>query len=189
MVVPCSSWRQEENDRRKANGQFGMTVANDYAPFIKEIEKEFHLTPWMRIMDQAGKGMNADERRNFFDAYLDEDLHHYEAKKNFEYAGYDLIVEALRPRPYIVGNDTLMRTRLRIVRGMGSNDELAYQLRTLRYREWKGNVTDKDAPEEPEQKRRHLVDCLSYLLLHEPCFVEPHTRLSKPQILYPSLAY
>jgi len=75
------------------------------------------------------------------------------------------------------------------MRGIGANDELAYQLRTLRYKEWKGNVTDKDAPEEPEQKRRHLVDCLSYILLHKPEFVEPRQRLSTFQPIYPHLGY
>ena len=36
--------------------------------------------------------------------------------------------------------------------------------RGLRFAEWRGNVTDKDAPERAQEKRRHLIDCLAYVL-------------------------
>src|SRR5262249_19776482 len=148
-----------------------------------------NLAPWMRVMDQAGKNFDASEGVNFFQAYLDEGLHFYPAKRNIGFAGYDALTEALRPKPYVVGNEQILRPTLRIMRGVHHNDELAYQIKTLRYREWKGLVTDKDAPEEPEQKRRHLVDALSYVLLHGPYFVDPSARPATFTPLYQSLNY
>jgi hypothetical protein len=47
------------------------------------------------------------------------------------------------------------------------------QLLHVWFAEWQGNVTEKDAPEKAEEKRRHLVDCLAYILLDEPYFAEP----------------
>jgi len=34
------------------------------------------------------------------------------------------------------------------------------------------NITDKDPPEKPQEKRRHLVDCLAYILLDLPRFID-----------------
>jgi hypothetical protein len=79
---------------------------------------------------------------------------------------------ALKSEPFVVGDKVVNRPRLTIYAGCGDNDELVYQLKTVRYREWRGNVTDKDAPEEPQDKRRHLVDCLKYIMLDRPRFVE-----------------
>lgn len=62
-------------------------------------------------------------------------------------------------------------------------------MKSLRYREWKGNVTDKDAPEEPEQKERHLIDCLSYILLDGPRFVDQRKPRSTFEPIYGSLGY
>ena len=39
-----------------------------------------------------------------------------------------------------------MRPRLTITEG---NDELIWQIKHLRFSEWRGNVTDKDPPEKP----------------------------------------
>jgi hypothetical protein len=80
------------------------------------------------------------------------------------------------------------RPRLTIMRGVGDNDELAAQLRDLRFREHRGTVVDKDAPEEVEQKRRHLVDCLSYILLDGPEFI-PAGQRSGFHSIYPKIGY
>lgn len=188
-VVLCSWWPNEENESRKQNGKFGMTIKDDYAPRIKEVERDFNLTPYLRYMDPAGHAMNQDEQHDFFAGYLDEDIYFRSAKKNRGYAGYDLITADLKPQDYVLGNETGKKPKLTILRGIGDNDELAYQLRTLRYREFKGNVTDKDAPEEPEQKRRHLVDCLSYILLEKPTFVSPRRRRTEYEPTIKSCAY
>src|ERR1700747_3193622 len=91
---------------------------------------------------------------SYFDAYRDAGVYFNPAKKNRDLSGYDLINEALKPVPFMIGNEEKMRPRLTILGNCGDNDQLAYQLKNLRFREWKGNVTDKDPPEEPEDKRR-----------------------------------
>ncbi len=89
---------------------------------------------------------------------------------------HDLINQALKLRPVTLAYSSVVhRPRLTIWKGCGDNDELVYQFKTLRYREWKGQVTDKDAPEEPQDKRRHLLDCLKYILLDRPRFIDQRT--------------
>jgi hypothetical protein len=149
-----------------------LTV-KDYAEVLKSVDSStLGLTPRRKLMDVAAKGMNASEERSYFDAYRDAGVHFVAAKKNRDFTGYELINEALRPTSYMVGGQEIKRPRLTIIRRCGDNDELVYQLKSLRYREWKGTVTDKDAPEEPQDKRRHLIDCLSYILLDKPRFIE-----------------
>jgi hypothetical protein len=53
----------------------------------------------------------------------------------------------------------------------------------LRFAEWRGNVTDKYAPEKAQEKRRHLFDCLAYALLDEPRFID-YDRIVRSQPLY-----
>jgi hypothetical protein len=66
-----------------------------------------------------------------------------------------------------------MKPRLTIQEG---NDELVWQIKHLRFSEWRGNVTDKDPPEKAQEKRRHLVDCLAYILLGRPRFIDRRPR-------------
>ena len=47
---------------------------------------------------------------------------------------------------------------------------------TDRFAEWRGNVPDKDPPEKPQEKRRQLVDCLAYILLDRPRFIDRRPR-------------
>jgi hypothetical protein len=79
-----------------------------------------------------------------------------------------------------------MKPRLTIMQG---NDELVWQMSHLRFSERRGNVTDKDPPEKPREKRRHLVDCLAYALLDRPRFVDRRPRLSTWRPIYPELGY
>jgi hypothetical protein len=111
------------------------------------------------------------------------------AKKNRDLSGYDLINEALKPKEYTIGDTTVLRPRLTIWAHCGDNDALVHQLKSLRYKEWKGNVTDKDAPEEPQQKDRHLVDCLSYILLDDPEFIGQSKPTSTYRPQYPNIGW
>jgi|HubBroStandDraft_6_1064221.scaffolds.fasta_scaffold463753_1 hypothetical protein len=164
MKVGWSYWPQATETR--------LTV-KDYATSLESVHSSsLGLKPYKKLMDVAAKGMNASEERSYFDAYRDAGLVFIAAKKNRDFTGYELINEALKPSSYMVGDKEVMRPRLTIMRGCGDNDELVYQLKSLRYREWKGTVTDKDAPEEPQDKRRHLIDCVSYILLDKPRFIE-----------------
>lgn len=95
----------------------------------------------------------------------------------------------MTPRKCIIGNDEVYLPRLTIWAGCGDNDKLIHQMKNLRYREWKGNVTDKDAPEQPEQKERHLVDALIYILLDEPRFISRRPVKSTFEPIYPAIGY
>ena len=121
-------------------------------------------------MDSAGKGMNVDEEHSYFDAYQEAGLYFDPAKKNRDLSGLDLINAALKPTPVVVGNEQKLEPELTFMKG---NDELVWQISHLRFAEWRGNVVDKDPPEKAQEKRRHLVDCLAYILLDEPYFAEP----------------
>jgi len=190
MVIPWSYWPDGVNEERANNHESRLTV-KDYGELLKIIEEDnsFNLKPWYRVMDVAAKNFNADEARSIFDAYRDEGFVFYPAKRNIGYVGYDAIAEALKPKPFTVGNEEKAKPTLTIFAGCGDNDELAYQLKTLRYREWKGNVADKDAPEEPEQRRRHLVDCLSYIVLSDPVLIDRSAPKATFQPIYPALGY
>jgi hypothetical protein len=140
-------------------------------------------------MDVAGRSFNATEELSYFDAYRNEDVYFNPAKKNRDLSGYELINEALKPKVYTVGNTTEEWPRLTIWRGCEDNEVLVHQLKSLRYKEWKGNITDKDAPEEPQQKERHLIDCLSYILLDGPEFVRQGKPLSTWRPQYRAIGY
>jgi hypothetical protein len=49
---------------------------------VKLVEDELSWKVYNRIMDSAGKGMNATEERSFFDAYREAGLFFRAAKKN-----------------------------------------------------------------------------------------------------------
>jgi hypothetical protein len=182
-AVVWSWWPQEWHEREHF-------VVKDYAKLLKELEEsDLGLEPLYRIMDVAGKSFNAAENMDYFKVYRDEGVYFKPSKKNRDRSGYDLINELLKPREYSNGVVTALRPRLTIWEGCGDNDVLVRQLKSLRWKEWKGNVTDKDAPEEPQQKDRHLVDCLSYILLDDPQFVnqEKPKSIWKPQ--YPAIGW
>lgn len=171
MIVPWSYWPQNLGDTGPR-----LTV-KDYAKKLTLIHNSgLRLKPYKKLMDVAAKSMDASEERTYFDAYREAGIHFLAAKKNRGYTGYELIREALKPTSYMVGNKETFRPRLTIVRDCGHNDELIFQIKNLRFREWRGNVTDKDAPEDPEQKRRHLIDGLSYILLDKPRFIDRSNR-------------
>jgi hypothetical protein len=183
LAVAWSWWPAERHKRE------GM-VTKDYAESLTEIaDSPLNLRPYMQLMDVAGRSFNADEEKSYFDKYRDCGVHFYPAKKNRDLVGYDLINEALKPTPYTMGDKIEQRPRLTIWAGCGDNDVLVRQMKYLRYREWKGVVTDKDAPEEPEQKARHLIDCLSYILLDRPCFIRRGKQQDTFDPIYPALAY
>jgi hypothetical protein len=180
MVVRFSWWPQDY-----VRPDFHATVKH-YVGCVKTVEDLFGWKVYNRVMDSAGKGMNADEERSYFDAYREAGIYFRPAKKNRDMSGFDLITEALGPTSFVVGDDKRMKPRLTIMKG---NDELVWQISHLRFSEWRGNVTDKDPPEKPQEKRRHLVDCLAYVLLDRPRFVDRRRPVSTWRPLYPELGY
>jgi hypothetical protein len=166
MVVPYSWWMEYDGTEKRR-----LTV-KDYAEWIEEVEKVHHFERPYRVMDVAGKSFNATEERSIFDTYRDAGIYFQPAKKNRDMSGFELINEALRPKPYSVGNSEELRPRLTIMEG---NDELIYEISHLRFAEFRGNVVDKEDPQMPVEKRRHLVDALCYILLDKPRFIERHT--------------
>ena len=44
-------------------------------------------------------------------------------------------------------------------------------------------------PSVPMDKDRHLIDCMSYIHLEDPRFIDPRGGLSMFEPIYPSLAY
>lgn len=183
MAVVWSWWPEERHERE-------ALTTKDYAKDLKKIdESPIGLKPYYHLMDVAGRSFNATEELSYFDAYRNEGVYFSPAKKNRDLSGYDLINEALKPKEYTVGNRTEEWPQLTIWRGCGDNDVLVRQLKSLRYKEWKGNITDKDAPEEPQQKERHLIDCLSYILLDDPQFVNQGKPLSTWRPQYERIGY
>jgi hypothetical protein len=180
MVVKFSWWPQNY-----VRADFHATVKH-YAECVETVEEQFGWKVYNRVMDSAGKGMDADEERTYFDAYRDAGIYFRPAKKNRDLSGFDLINEALKPTSFVVGNEQKMKPRLTIMTG---NEELVWQISHLRFAEWRGNVTDKDPPEKPQEKRRHLVDCLAYILLDRPRFIDRRSRLSRFSPIYPATGY
>lgn len=166
MVIPTSYWPASA-----VTPTFRATC-RQYASAVKFIEEDYKLKVYKRLMDVAGKSFNASEEHSFFEAYRDAGLSFYPAKKNRDLSGFELINSALQPVKVTIGSETKMRPRLTIMRG---NDELVWQISHLRFSEWKASVTDKDPPEKTEEKRKHLVDCLAYVLLDEPRHVVKRT--------------
>jgi hypothetical protein len=178
------SWWPEERHQREA------LVTKEYAKDLKIIDQSpLGLKPYYQLMDVAGRSFNATEELSYFDTYQNEGVYFQPAKKNRDLSGYDKINEALKPTEYTIGNSIEEWPKLTIWKGCGDNEVLVHQLKSLRYKEWKGNVTDKDAPEEPQQKERHLIDCLSYILLDDPAFVSQEKRVSTWEPRYPAIGY
>lgn len=173
MSVVCSWWPEENK------------LVRESAATIKAVHEGFPgLRPRYQVMDVAGANFNVDEEHNFFDSYRNEGLYFQRAKRNMDLSGYELIAAALTPTEFVVGNEKKQRPRLTIWDGCGDNAKLIHQIKNLRYREWKGNVDDKDPPEEPRQKERHLIDCLSYILLDEPRFIRPRKHQPSARAIY-----
>jgi hypothetical protein len=175
LAVVWSWWKEDE-----------PLLISEYCEMLRIVDSfPFGLKPYRRIMDIAGKSFNAGEEVNYFDAYRiakDEKgqgigLHFSPARKNRGYVSYDLISEALRPRVVIEDGKEVKKPRLTIWgegdSWPGDNKELVSQFKSLRFREHVGHVQGKDAPQDPEDKRRHLIDCLGYILMERPHFIEP----------------
>jgi hypothetical protein len=171
MVVPFSWWMEYDGTEKER-----FTV-KDYAEKIQLVEETKGFKRPYRVMDVAGKSFNVSEEHNYFDGYRAAGVYFQPAKKNRDNSGFELINEALKLKPYSVGNREELRPRLTIMEG---NEEFAYQISRLRFAEFRGNVVDKEDPQAPVEKRRHLVDALCYILLDQPRFIER----SKPQPPY-----
>jgi len=170
LVVPWSLWPEEANKKRTEAGQ-PRFHASDYVKMLQIVEKQkLFQESYIDLMDPAGANFDAEEDVNYFKKYRDTGIIFRPAKKNREHAGYDKISEMLRCAE-IEGEQ---RPRLTIIRGAGDNDILVAQIKGLRYNELTGvAATEKDPPPDPLNKDKHLIDCLSYILLDEPSFREP----------------
>jgi hypothetical protein len=158
-----------------------------YADAVEYYEEDSKLKVYKRLMDVAGKAFNASEEHSYFEAYRDAGLPFYPAKKNRDFSGFELINAALQPLRFQIGDEITTRPRLRIFKG---NEELCYQISHLRFDEWKGAgmAAEKDPPERVREQRKHLVDCLAYILLDEPCHIAKR-KFDDFQHIYPSTAY
>ncbi len=106
--------------------------------------------------------------------------------KNRDMSGFDLINDALRSTSFVVGNEKKSKSQLTI---MQNNDEFVWQMSPLKFAEWRGIVTDKDPPEQAHGRPRRLVDCLSYILLDRPRFIDRRPRVNTFRPIYPELGY
>ena len=77
---------------------------------------------------------------------------------------------------------------LTIMRDGSDNHILVQQFKSLRFKESKGTVIDKDPPSDPMDKDRHLIDCVSYILLDDRRFIDQRGCLSTFEPIYPNLA-
>ena len=73
------------------------------------------------------------------------------------------------------------------MRDCGDNHILVQQFKSLRFKEFKGAVIDKDPPFDPMDKDRHLIGSLSYILLDSRRSLTrtPSSRSFDP--IYPNL--
>jgi hypothetical protein len=78
---------------------------------------------------------------------------------------------------------------LTIMRGCGDNQILVQQFKSLRFKEYKDTVIDKDPPSDPMDKDRHLIDCVNYILLDGQRFSDQRGGLSTFVPIYPNLGY
>lgn len=152
---------------------------NKYAERLK-LYDEHLCKPYRRLMDIAGKSFDAEQQKDFFEAFRtakDEkgkplSIVWQPAKKNFDWQGYNLINQALHMKEFLIEGQPRTLPGLVIWAGCGDNDILIDRLEMIRWREYKLPVDDRDAPEEPEDKDKHLIDCLSYIELDSPRFIE-----------------
>lgn len=186
-VVPWSYWPEALNREREENHKGRLTVS-EYADRLKAIETAplGLAADTRRVMDRAGHNFNADEELDYFQKYMQYDIHFWPAKANRDLSNYDSISEDLKPKPT---DDGKLKPTLTIMRGCGDNDILCEQLRTLRFREWKGNVTDKDAPRDPQDLARHLIDCLGYIEMAGPTFIDTRRRVDEWKPIYAAIGY
>jgi hypothetical protein len=74
MVVPFAHWSEPDPTAEQR-----LTV-KDYAQFIRDVESTKGFVRPRRVMDIAGRSMNASEERSYFDAYREEKLYFQPAK-------------------------------------------------------------------------------------------------------------
>jgi hypothetical protein len=89
MIVRFSWWPQSY-----VRSDFHATVKH-YVDCVKKVEELFGWKVYNRVMDPAGKGMNADEERSYFDAYREAGIYFRPAKKNRDLSGFDLQTDEL----------------------------------------------------------------------------------------------
>lgn len=138
-----------------------------------------------RIMDPYGKAVAAQREdgkettETFWDRYQTLGIHTEAAKKDFD-AGRDIVNRRLRPSKMVMGNDV---TETSIIQILETCPELILELETNRYPKLTPEqVARQDPGDKPLPKRKHITDCLRYLEITDPVFIEARTMQSLPPL-------
>lgn len=174
--------------------EIDMFGANGFADNSGQEEK---IQTW--VMDYTAKGWMADRvkgkdgEESFWGRYNNcrDDKGNYiglptvEANKDF-LASIDIIGQWLRPRKYLDGAGESQRSKLQI---FSTCKELIFEMKTCRYPKLTPQqAAVKDPFGTPLPKRKHLVDCLRYVAMIDPRYVDRTPPQSVPRI-YPDIAY
>ncbi len=198
MIVPFSWFPEEENDVRVEKNRPRLQIEDYLQKYYAVESMGLFPPPYRELMDQAGKGMY-DNGFNFFERYRrprwgGRAIHFYEARRNdftgkqhggdTQYHGYAEISAAFTEKEFEIKTEDgkverFVEPALTVLRHfhgvpMGHNAKLVEQLKQLRRKELRGIAAEeRDRPDEPASKERHLIDCLSYILMDKPRFVPP----------------
>lgn len=146
-----------------------------------------------RIQDTHGKAIYAethdgkDETLTFWDRYEQEGIRCVPPTKDIQ-GGRDMVGKGLRARKVVDADGERQEPLIHIFNTL---PELIHELRTVRFPVLTPTQAAKQDPIEKEMlKRKHLVDCLRYIEMDEPHFIETHdhSAASKKQ-LFTGVAY
>lgn len=131
---------------------------------------------FLRIMDTHGKAIYAethdgkDDPETFWDRYRKEGFLFREARKDVQ-AGRDTVGRRLRPRLIADADGERLSPVIHI---FNTCPELILELKTNRFPVLTPAQADKQDPTDKElQKRKHATDCLRYIEIEDPQFIEP----------------
>ena len=118
--------------------------------------------------------------------YNDEKIVCEEAVKDFQ-ASRDKVGARLRACTLADGEGARQQSQIIIFE---TCQELILELETNRFPNLSATqVEKKDPVEDPLPKRKHMTDCLRYLEMEDPFFVDTEKRPPPPRRIYPEIAY
>lgn len=131
---------------------------------------------YLRVMDPAGKAFatritdGKREPETMWGRYRDEGIVCVEAKKDF-LANRDRVGRGLRPRTIIDGDGEHKQSEIII---FDTCQELILELESARFPKLSPSQAERiDPKEQALRKRKHMLDCLFYLMAEEPQFYDP----------------
>jgi hypothetical protein len=131
---------------------------------------------YRRVMDPAGKAFatkimdGKPSPESMWDRYRQEGIICTEAKKDFQ-VSRDSVGQRLRPRTISDGDGEHTQSQIII---FDTCQELILELETARFPRLTALQAEKQDPaENPLKKRLHLLDCLRYIEIENPHFIEP----------------